>query len=335
MSDRYDRRGIVQVANVARAGVLGVLVAAMLTAHLSVVGALVALGLVSTAEVFADNTTGTLLPMLVGRDELHIANSRLLTGFVTMNQLAGPALGAFLFAAGRVWPFVSEGALVVLGVLAVSRVVLPPHGHEPGTGPGVRQEVLEGLRWTWRHAAVRTLVLTILTFNVTFGAAWSVLVLYTTRVLGLGPAGFGLLTTVSAAGGLLGTSLYGAITRRVSLGALMRIGLVIETLTHLGLAVTRSAWIAGAILFVFGAHAFIWGTTSVTVRQRAVPHDLQGRVNSINTIATFGGTTVGAVVGGVLAARIGVLAPFWFAFAGSALLVVVLWRQFARIAHDD
>ncbi len=48
-------------------------------------------------------------------------------------------------------------------------------------------------------------MLTILIFNVTFGAAWSVLVLYATEHLGLGSVGFGLITTVSAAGGLLGT----------------------------------------------------------------------------------------------------------------------------------
>ena len=44
--------------------------------------------------------------------------------------------------------------------------------------------------------------------------------------------------------GWSGTALYGRITRRVSLGDLMRIGLIIETLTHLALAVTTSPWVA-------------------------------------------------------------------------------------------
>ena len=39
----------------------------------------------------------------------------------------------------------------------------------------------------------------------------------------------------------------------------MRIGLVIETLTHLALALTTTPWVALAIFFVFGAHAFVWG----------------------------------------------------------------------------
>ena len=86
-------------------------------------------------------------------------------------------------------------------------------------------------RWAWRHPAVRTLVLTIFIFNITFGAAFALTVVYTTERLGLGAVGFGLVTTVQAVGGLLGTMAYGWITRRVSLGNLMRVGLVVETLT--------------------------------------------------------------------------------------------------------
>ena len=50
----------------------------------------------------------------------------------------------------------------------------------------------EGIRWLLAHPPMRTLALTIFTFNVTFGAAWSVLVLYASERLGMGPVGFGL-----------------------------------------------------------------------------------------------------------------------------------------------
>ena len=314
---------------------LSALVVTMLTGSVSVIVALVALGLFSTAEVLADNTSQTLAPMLVDRDDLAIANSRLQAGFVTLNQLVGPPIGAALFAAGRAWPFVTEAVLVTVGVMLVSRIVLPVHGDGRGSTSSLRQDIMEGLRWTLHHAAVRTLALTILIFNITFGAAWSVLVLYATRRLGLAAIGFGLLTTVLAVGGLLGTTLYGWITRRVSLGNVMRVGLVIETLTHLALAVTTSPWVASLIFFVFGAHAFIWGTTSITIRQRAVPSHLQGRVNSVNTISVFGGLVVGSAIGGTLATHYGVTAPFWFAFAGSAVFLVLLWRELTHIAHAD
>ena len=334
LSDRHDRRRIVLVANAVRLLVLAGLVAALATDRLTVAGALAGLGLLATAEVFADNTTATLTPMLVPRADLAVANARVQTGFLTLNQLAGPPIGAALFAAGYVWPFVAETVLVCAGLLLLSRLVLPP-ATAPDRERGMLRDIREGFAWTIRHAAVRTLVLTILIFNVTFGAAWSVLVLYASERLGLGALGFGLLTTVSAVGGLLGTGLYGWITARVSLGNVMRAGLIIETLTHLALAITTAAPVALAIFFVFGAHAFIWGTTSVTVRQRAVPDALQGRVTSVNTICVYGGLVVGSAVGGVLATHFGVTAPFWFAFAGSAVFVVLLWRSLTSIAHAD
>jgi MFS family permease len=335
LADRLDRRVLVMIADGFRAVVLTLLVVAIAGGHVWIGLALAAIGLLTTAEVFADTTSSTLLPMLVHRDDLALANARLQTGFVTFNQLAGPSIGAALFAAGRAWPFATQAVLVAFGVLLVSRVTLPPSRRGPERTGGARHEVAEGIRWTVRHPAVRTLALTILVFNITFGAAWSVLVLYTRDRLGLGAVGYGLVTTIAAAGGLLGTAVYGWITRRVSLGDVMRVGLVIETLTHLGLALTRSPWVAGVIFFVFGVHAFVWGATSTTVRQRAVPTELQGRVASVYMIAVYGGLVVGSAVGGVLAGRFGITAPFWFGFAGSAVFLVLLWRELPRIAHDE
>ena len=332
LSDRLDRRLIVITMNVLRSALLIVLVVTIVSGTVSVTVALATMFALATAEVFLDNTASTLLPMLVTRDDLTLANARLQVGFVTINQLAAPPIGAALFTLGAAWPFASEAVLVAFAALVASRIVLPHHVRE---GTAVWHDMKEGFRWTLHHAAVRTLVLTIFTFNITFGAAWSVLVLYATRRLGLHAVGFGLVTTVSALGGLVGTLAYGWITRRVSLGDIMRIGLIIETLTHLGLALARSPWVALPIFFVFGAHAFVWGTTSITVRQRAVPRSLQGRVASVNTIGTFGGLVVGSAIGGVLAQRGNVTTPFWFAFVGSAIFLVVIWRQLSHITHDE
>ncbi|WP_448060472.1 MFS transporter [Cellulomonas hominis] len=335
LADRLDRRRIVIVVNVVRTAVLVVLAGAIAIGSESialVLGALFALG---TAEVFADNSSQTFLPMLVARDDLAVANARLQTGFITVNQLAGPPIGAALFTLGSMWPFAAQGAVVALSAVLVARITLPPHPRDPARRTHLRHDIAEGFRWVLHHPAVRTLVLTIFTFNITFGAAWSVLVLYATRRLGMGEIGYGLLTTVSAVGGLAGTAAYGWITRRVTLGNLMRIGLIVETLTHLGLALTTRPWVALVIFFVFGAHAFVWGTTSVTVRQRAVPAALQGRVGSVNTVGVFGGLVLGSGLGGVLAQHWGVTAPFWFAFAGSALFVVLIWRQLRHVAHTD
>jgi predicted MFS family arabinose efflux permease len=335
LSDRLDRKLIVVTVDSLRAIVLVVLATTIATGTVSIAIVLAALFVVSTAEVFADNASHTILPMLVTRDDLVLANSRIQAGFVTINQLIGPPIGALLFAVGMALPFIGQSILVAAGAILISRISLVRHGRDVEGRRAIRHEIAEGFRWVRHHAAVRTLVLTIFIFNITFGAAWSVLVLYATERLGLGEIGFGLLTTVSAAGGILGTFAYGWITRRVTLGNIMRVGLIIETLTHLGLALTTTPAVAMAIFFVFGAHAFVWGTTSVTVRQRAVPTELQGRVGSVNTVGVFGGLVIGSAVGGLLAQRFGVTAPFWFAFAGSALFLVLIWGQLAHIAHAD
>lgn len=335
ISDRLDRRLIVVFVDVSRAIVLVGVAASIVTGTVSIAIVLVALFVIATAEVFADNASHTLLPMLVSRDDLVIGNARIQAGFVTLNQLAGPPLGAALFAIGMAVPFIGQAILVAAGALLVSRVRLPAHGRDPARASAIRHEIAEGFRWVRHNAAVRTLVLTIFTFNITFGAAWSVLVLYAGERLGLGDIGFGLIATVSALGGVVGTVAYGWITRRVSLGNIMRIGLIIETLTHLVLAITTTPAVAMAVFFVFGLHAFVWGTTSTAVRQRAVPSELQGRVGAVNTVGTFGGLVIGSALGGVLARAYGITAPFWLAFAGSAIFLVLIWGQLTHIAHSD
>jgi predicted MFS family arabinose efflux permease len=147
--------------------------------------------------------------------------------------------------------------------------------------------------------------------------------------------GFGLLTTAIAVGGIVGTLSYGALERRFSLADMMRVGLLIETVTHLLLALTTSPAVALATMVVFGGHAFVWGTTSTVVRQRAVPNELLGRVGGVYRVAITGGLVIGAPIGGLLAGSFGITAPFWFGFVGSALLVVLLWRQFEHIAHAE
>jgi predicted MFS family arabinose efflux permease len=143
------------------------------------------------------------------------------------------------------------------------------------------------------------------------------------------------LTTAAAAGGIVGTLGYGRLTSRVSLGNIMRAALVLETLTHLALALNTVPAVALAIMVVFGAYAFVWGSTSTAVRQRAVPNHLQGRVTSINVLGTFAGLVIGNAVGGPIASAWGITAPFWFAFFGSAVTLSLIWRQLPRITHEQ
>jgi MFS family permease len=334
ITDRHDRRRIVVGVDSARIGVLVLLTATIMSGHASIGLVLVAMFVLGTAEVFADNAQSTMLPMVVARHDLATGNQRLQVGFLTLNQLAGPPIGAALFVVGAAVPFGTQAALGALAVGLVAKVTLPARDLDQRGATRIRHDIAEGFRWTVHHPAVRTLILTIFTFNVTFGAAWSVLVLYASERLRLGAVGYGLIATSTAVGGLIGSVSYGWLIRHLSLGQIMRIGLIIETLTHLSLALTTTPWVAMAVFVVFGAHGLVWGTTSSTVRQRAVPTRLQGRVGSVNMAGITGGLVLGSLVGGALAERWGVVAPFWFAFVGSTVLVLLIWRELRHIAHD-
>ena len=134
LADRHDRRRIVVLVNLARAAVLAVLAVSIMTDTVNVAVVLSAMFLLGTAETFADITTGTLLPMIVDHDDLGVANARLGVGHITVNQLAGPPLGAVLFAAGMASPFVAQAVFVALGAVLVGKVslgVAPPATRGP------------------------------------------------------------------------------------------------------------------------------------------------------------------------------------------------------------
>ncbi len=335
LADRLDRRLVVMAMDGARAVVLAGLCAVIYTGQVNIWLVLVAMFLVGVAEVFADTTTSTLMPMLVDKRDLGIANARIQFGFLTANQLIGPALGALLFAAGMLWPFLVQTVCVGLGVLLISQIVTPKGAVREHVDTHVRQDIVEGVRWLAGNGPVRTLALVIVAFNVTWAAPWSVLVLWALERVGIDEAGFGLLTTAAALGGLLGTVSYGRIEKRVPLATLMRAVLLCEVVFHLAMAFTTSPYAAFPLMFFFGAYAFVWGTLSNAVRQRAVPTEFQGRVGSVYMLCVMGGMLIGSLIGGLIAQQWGVTAPWWFAFVGSGLTLALVWRELAKIAHED
>ena len=335
LADRLDRRILVMAMDAVRVVLLAGLCVVIYTGHVNVWLVMLALFLHGTAEVFADTTAGTLTPMLVDKADLGIANSRIMAGFLTANQLVGPAVGAFLFAIGMAVPFTVQAVCVAVAVLLISRIATPRGAVREQVDTHVRQDIVEGVRWLAGNGPVRTLALVIVAFNITWAAPWSVLVLWVLERVGIDEAGFGLLATASALGGLLGTFAYGRVEKRVPLATLMRAVLLCEVIFHLAMAFTTSPYAAYPLMFFFGAYAFVWGTLSNAVRQRAVPTEFQGRVGSVYMLCVMGGMMIGSLLGGLIARQWGVTAPWWFAFVGSGLTLALVWRQLGHIAHHD
>jgi len=61
-----------------------------------------------------------------------------------------------------------------------------------------------------------------------------------------------------------------------------------------------------------------------------VPPQMLGRVASTSLFIAAGGNCVGAVLGGVVAARFGITAPYWAGFVVAIIVSATTWRVFDR-----
>ena len=331
--DRLDRRRVVTAVNLARAVLVGAFTVALLTGALSLPLLYLVLFLVGIAEVVADNASSALVPTVVRDEHLPRAYARLGAAFVVSNQLVGPPLGAWLFAAGAAWAFGLEAATFVLAAVLLTTMGRrsTPQPETSVTRTTLRQDIREGVVWLWRQDTVRLLAIVLGVMNVTFSAAFAVWVLLAQQRLGVNEVGFGLLLTASAIGGLAGAALAGRLSDRFRAGTLLRAGLLTEGAVLLALALTTDAWIAGVVMVAFGAHTAVWGAVATTVRQRLVPDRLRARVGSVYFLLVMGGSAIGALLGGFLARWFGLTGPFWIAAVVDGLLLVAVWRRFASL----
>jgi MFS family permease len=84
------------------------------------------------------------------------------------------------------------------------------------------------------------------------------------------------------------------------------------------------------MMFAFGVHAALWTIVGSSLRQRLTPPQMLGRVGSTTLFIAAGGNCVGAVLGGVIAARFGITAPFWAGFVVAVLVSAATRRVFNR-----
>lgn len=335
VADRFDRRRVALLTDGARIVVLAFLGTLVAIDQVNIAIVLVVLFLMGVAEAFSDTAIDAMMPSLVADEDLGIANARVMFGYMGMNNLAGPPIGAMLFGMGMAVPFLAQVVLLAAALVCVTQLRLPHVERSSATTTNAWIEIREGLVWLWRNPPVRTLSLALTTLNITFGAAMAVMVLYAIEHLDMGEAGFGLLLGASAVGGLIGSASYGFLEARYKLSTILRVVLITETLTHLGLALATTGWMAMGVSVVFGAEASVWGTASRLLRQRAVPEELQGRIGAAYRMLGQTGMIVGGVIAGVLAGAFGVIAPYWFAFFGSVVIVALIWSQIDDVANVE
>ncbi len=324
--DRMDRRRVMVTTNLARTGLVGVLTWSIASGSVSLVLIYVVGFALGTAETFFDTSSEALVPAIVDRDLLPNANARFQLFEWTGNTFIGPPLGAALFGVAAALPFGLNAVsfAVAAGLIALIAVELPPRRRT--SEAQLRVEVLEGLRWLWRQPVIRTLALMAGATNlVTFGII-SVFVLFAQDVLGIDDVGYGILLATLGVGGLIGASFAARIVAKVGPGVAAQATVLIGALLNVALGLTSNPWVAGGILFTYGLSITLWNVVSVSLRQSITPDELRGRVAGASRLVTWGAQPVGAALGGVVAAWLGIRAPFFLAAAGLLLSFALTLR---------
>ncbi|MER7457376.1 MFS transporter [Micromonospora sp. NPDC126480] len=330
--DRLDRRRLVVAVNLVRAAALTGLTVTVATGTVTIAVIYAVLFLLGIGETLADTAMGALLPAVVPPEKLPSANARLYATFTIGNQFVAKPLGAWLFVVSAAVPFGLDALTFAVAAALLSGIRPVPGPVEPQPRRSLRLDIVEGVRWLWRHRLLRTLALSMGLGNVAFGAAFAVFVLYCRQRLGLSDVEFGFLLTAFAVGGLFGSTIATRATALFGSAALLRAGLVVEVVTHAILAVTTEPWVAATVLVVFSVHAVVWGITVASVRQRAVPSHLRGRVGSVYGLLDLGGAALGSLVGGMLATTWTITTPFWIAAVVMGAVTVLVWRPMGAAA---
>jgi MFS family permease len=335
--DRLDRRRVMVAVDVMRAAAVGLLGASVAFGRISLVALYGVAFLLSTGETLFRAAHQVIVASLVPRDLLERANARLsLIPTVMHSMIAGP-VGGVLFAVAAAAPF-----LVDAGSFAASAVLLllipgtfrsrepAAIGDAAAERTSLRTEILAGLRWLLAHRLLRTLALLIGLLNITLVAAMSVLVLLAQQRLGLNAVGYGLLFTALSVGGLVGALFGERLVRRFTASVTLRAGLIVETAFHLVMAVSASPIPVGIAFAAFGVHGALWTIVATSIQQRLTPRVMLGRVASATLFLVAGGNAFGALLGGLIATRFGLTAPYWIGFVVAAVVTAATWRVFDR-----
>lgn len=320
LADRTSRQRLMMVAETLRAIALFGLLAAVLTAHLSIAW-LAVLGFIGAVGTVGFSVAApALVPALVPREALARANGRLELAR-SAAYAGGPALAGALVA----W-LGASAAFVLAAVLSVSAVALLFRIAEPQRAqPASRRPLLElkdGAALVWTHPLLRPILLTAIAWNISWFVLQAAYVPYAVRLLGLSAQAVGLTLAACGTGMVVGALLASRIIKSMPLGRAIQFGPVLSVLgagAMVATLVVPHAAVAALSFFLFGVGPVIWTITSTTLRQTVTPNAMLGRVSAVFLTVNAGSRPVGAALGGFVGATWGEPACLWLALAGFVL----------------
>jgi MFS family permease len=301
--DRWNRRTIMLVSQVAAGIALFSIPVALWLHHLSVGQLALAAFVQGCGGAFYGVAESAALPVIVPPVQRPAA--------VAQNEarsrgafLVGPPLGGVLYGLGRAVPFLVDALSYLVAVVGLLFIRGPLQGERSHTDLPLRRQMIDGLRWLWRLAFARTAVLLIAASNLVFAALALVLIVLA-RTRGATSSEIGLMMGIYGGGGLLGTLVAARLHRHLNPKVvLIGINWIWAALLPM-LLLTPNPLLLGAIA---GATAFVgplWDVAIMTYQMAIVPEQMMGRVASTVMMVTAGVMPLGSLGAGYLLDTLG------------------------------
>jgi MFS family permease len=319
-ADMFDKRAIMLLAQsgmLAMSLLLVALAFAGITPPVAIIGltALLAVGVAVFNPALAASIGG-----LVPRAELAAAVALNILAFNVARSL-GPAFGGGIVALGGAGSaFVANAASYLLVIAVLWR-------WRPEPAPAKERRALhaviaEGFRFAANSAPIRTIMVRAFAFTVTGAAAWALMPLVSSEMLGEGSAVYGLLLSALGTGAVLGAATATWFRARFSAEAIVRAAGVIYGLGCLGVASQPGLPAMLALLVLAGA-GWVQALSGFSVAgQLWSPREIVGRITAMVSSLTFGGNALGAWLWGHFAEGYGVATAL--TASGAAMVVLPL-----------
>ncbi|MCA9993121.1 MAG: MFS transporter [Ardenticatenaceae bacterium] len=321
LADSLDRRKLLIGAQTA-AAIFSALLAAMTLAGQTTLPLLYLLTAAGAATfAFDEPARQSIVP--------NIVPPRHLTNAVSLNTLlfytasiVGPAVGGVLIGAfdlGLVYVIDAVSFLAVIIALLLMSYRGPGRGMNGGLGWAA---LVEGLRFTYRAPLIWSTML--LDFFATFfSSARTMLPLVARDVLGLGPAGYGLLATAQPAGAVLAGVVLAWRRDIRRQGVVLLVSVAIYGAATALFGISSVLWLSYLLFALTGAGDTVSTVIRGTIRQLNTPDRLRGRMTSVNMIFFMGGPQLGELEAGVVGSLLGV--PFAIFSGGVATVLLTGW----------
>lgn len=323
LADRWNRRRLMVSSSVLAALALASVPAAAAAGALTFPHLLAAELTVASLFVFSDAASFGALPQLVGRRGLASATSAMMIVHSGL-MLAGPALAGLLIAAADPAVVIALDVVLYLLVAACLATLRWPADPILGDRGSVTGEVVEGLRFIWQHRVIRWLTIFGFGASLAYGGVGGLLVVVGVEQIGLADDApeLGWLYAASALGALIGSALLPVLQRRLGVGPITSVGLLLSMLLLWVLPLAGSLVPALILLTAYQIPLMVVMLNGMVARSVLTPNRLQSRVNTTARMVAGGGSPFGAVLAGAIAEATG---PGWALRAvGGGLLVSLI-----------